>query len=217
MIGTTLTRYAETPFLVWDLEAENLNLAFSRPWQLAYGIATLKGGLQSVRSVMIRWPNLRMTEDNPSFRHFDRARYDREAKDPAAVWAEFEPVLYGGQYRSVGHNLLGYDEAIISVWRRGIGLRPDEAWLYAPPLLDTLCVAKSYRASWTPDVSSPEAFVAWQYRALHTRLAKGVKTKLGIMCAEFGIEYDEARAHEAQYDIERNWLVAQALVWKVEC
>ncbi len=216
MIGSTLTRYAETPFVIWDIESEGLNLAFSQPWEIAWAVATLKGGIQSIKVEMIKWPNLKMDPSNPSFKHFDRARYEREAKEPREVWDRFAPAIYGGVNRSVGHNLLAYDTNILSVWRRGMGMAPDHSWLYSPPILDTNCVAKSYRASWQPDISSPEAFVAWQYRCYHTRLAKGVKTKLGAMCVEFGIEYDEKRAHEAEYDICVNWEVAKKLIWAVE-
>ncbi len=218
MIGGQLTRYATTPFLVWDLEAENLNLHSSRPWEIAYAIATLKGGVQSMHTSMIRWPNLIMTPDNPSFKHFDRARYEREARDPREVWSEFSPLLK--RHRSAGHNLLGYDSSILKVWQCGIGLVPTDDWLYSPGLIDTNCLSKAYRAGWTPDISSSEAFLAWQYAAYHTRLAKvgksAPKTKLGVMCGEFGIEYDERLAHGATYDVERNVALLSALAWKVE-
>ena len=217
MVGSALTRYSETPFLLFDTETAypSLNLARARPWELSYAIATLKGGISLVRTHFIRWPNMVITEDNPSFKHFDRARYEREAKDPREVWDEFSPLLYGGKHRPTGHNLVGFDQAVIDVWRRLMGLVPDSSWLYYP-VLDTNCVAKAYRAQWTPDISSPEACVAWQYRCYHQRLAKGVKTKLGVMCQEFGIPYDLARAHEAEYDIRVNWEVAKQLIWKVE-
>ncbi len=218
MLGTQLARYSEAPFVCWDMEAENLNLFTSRPWELTYAIATLKGGIQSIHTSMIRWPNLVMTPDNPSFKHFDRARYDREARDPREVWGEFGPVLR--KHRSAGHNLLGYDSSILKVWQRGIGLVPNDDWLYSPSLWDTNCLSKAYRAGWTPDISSPAAFLAWQYGAYHTRLAKvgksAPKTKLGVMCGEFGIEYDERLAHGSRYDVERNVALVNALAWKVE-
>jgi hypothetical protein len=155
-----------------------------------------------------------ITPDNPSFKHFDRARYEREAKDPREVYAEFGPLIR--KHRSVFHNGLGFDSHIEGVWRREIGLKPDYDWLYTPGCLDTNCLSKAYKAQWTPDISSPEAFLAWQYAAATTRLAKGVKTKLGVMCAEFGIEYDSAKAHGAQYDIERNVMLMRELAFKVE-
>lgn len=219
MIGTSLARYSLDPFCILDCETEGLNLGFHRPWQLSYAIATLKGGIQSIKTELIRWPNLVLGEDNPSFKHFDRARYEREARDPRAVWAEFAPHLYQGRARACGHNVIGYDANPLAIWQRGMGVRhPDHSWIYRNGgALDTYALSKAFRMQWVPDISSPDAFVAWQYRAYHERLAKGIKTKLGVMCAEFGIEYDEHRAHDAQYDIERNWLVARELIHKVEC
>lgn len=215
MVGSQLTRYRKTePFLIFDIEGESLNLGFSRPWQLAYAVATLQSGIQSVRSVMIRWPKLHMTDDNPSFAHFDPARYEREARDPREVWAEFSPLL--GKHRAAGHNLLGYDADIVALWQRALGLKLSYDWLYSPPVLDTNAVSKAYRGQWTPDTSSPEAFVAWQYKCYHTFLPKGTKTKLGDMCREFGVEYDEKRAHDAEYDIRANWSMLKELVGRVE-
>ncbi len=220
MIGSQLTRYQiDQPWLVFDTETckPSLNLVFARPWELSYAIATLKDGIKSIHTHLIRWPGMVITEDNPSFKHFDRARYEKEAKDPKVVWDEFAPLLYSGKYRAMGHNILSFDSCILSVWRRAMGMRPDHSWIYNPPLLDTLCISKAYKSQWVPNLLSPEDFVAWQYRCYNTRLAKGVKTKLGVMCAEFGIEYDQNRAHEAEYDLTVNWAVGKQLVWKVEC
>lgn len=218
MIGSQLTRYSNIPFLLFDTETcyPSLNLAHARPWELSYAIATLDG-IQSIHTSLIKWPNMVISEDNPSFRHFNRERYNAAARDPKEVWDEFSKLLYSGKYRAVGHNIIGFDCHILSVWRRALGLAPDHSWMYSPALIDTNCISKAYRASWTPDISTPNAFVAWQYRCYHTRLARGVKTRLGAMCAEFGIEYDPTKAHEAQYDIDRNWLLLKQLVWKVEC
>lgn len=216
MLGNQLLRYSSETLLCWDVESAHpsLNLRFARPWELSYALFTIKGGIQSLRTHLLRWPNMVITEDNPSFKHFDRARYERDAKDPREVYGEFGPLLR--KHRSVFHNGLGFDSHIEGVWRREIGLQPDYSWLYSPGCIDTNCVSKAYRAQWTPDISSPEAFLAWQYRAQNARLAKGVKTRLGVMCGEFGIEYDPTKAHESEYDIGCNVALMQALAWKVE-
>lgn len=212
MVGNTLTRFSEPSFLLADVETEGLNLAYSRPWQLAYGIGTLKGGLQSVRIELIRWPGLVIEEDNPSFKHFDPVRYEREARDPREVWAEFAPLLYARKHRLAGHNVLSFDSTVLGCWARRIGAPVDHDFLYDPPVFDTYCLAKAQRMGWTSDISSPEAFVAWQYRCYDQRVDKGIKLKLGDVCRELGVEYDEARAHDAAYDIACNWLVVAAQV-----
>ncbi len=219
MVGNTLTRYSDEVFMAWDMETNGLNLRYALPWDLSYALFTLKGGIQSIHSTLIRWSDLRMTPDNPSFAHFDGARYDRDAKDPREVYATFGPLLR--KHRSVFHSGVGFDSLIEGSWRRAMGMEPDYGWLYSPGCLDTNCLSKAYRAGWTPDISSPDAFLAWQYAAYHTRLAKvgksAPKTKLGVMCGEFGIEYDAGRAHGAEYDVRCNVELMRALAWKVEC
>lgn len=221
MIGQGLLRYKVDEVLgCLDIEGEGLNLWASRPWELTHALFTLKGGIQSIRTHLIRWPNLRMEPDNPSFKHFDRARYDKEARDPREVWDEVGPLLR--KHRSVFHSGAGYDSYVIGTWQRLMGLPKDYDWLYTPGVIDTNCVSKAYRAGWVPDISSPDAFLAWQYRAYHTRLPKGPggkaapKTKLGVMCGEFGIEYDEKLTHGSAYDVRCNVALLGKLAWAVE-
>ncbi len=220
MVGAQLLRFSQETFVAFDFESchPSLNLRYAKPWELSYALFTLKGGIQSIHTDLIRWPNMVITPDNPSFKHFDRARYDREARDPREVYGEFGPLIR--KHRAVGHNILAFDHVVEQNWRREIGLPVDYSPLYSPGIIDTNCLSKAYRANWVPDTSSPEAFLAWQYRCYHTRLEKvgksAPKTKLGVMCAEFGIEYDERLAHGAEYDLTRNVMLMQALVWKLE-
>ncbi len=219
--GQGLTRFSNETFCIWDVETfgPSLNLAFALPWELSYALFTLKGGIQSIHTDLIRWPNVTFSADNPSAAHFDRARYDREARDPREVYGEFGPLIR--KHRSVYHNGLGFDSLIEGNWRRAIGLPVDYSYLYSPGVIDTNCLSKAYRAGWVPNLSSPEAFLAWQYAAYSTRLPKppkghAPKTRLGVMCAEFKIEYDVKAAHSAQYDIERNVMLFRELAYKVE-
>ncbi len=216
MIGSSLLRYSLDPLCVGDAETfgNSLNLHEALPWEWAWATMTIKGGVQQAKSRLIRWPNVWFSPDNPSAARFDRARYEREAIDPREAWEEFSPLLK--THRFAGHGILGFDLYVLANWQRAIGITPNWDWLYEHGILDTNCVSKAYRAQWVPDISSPEAFLGWQYRAQSTRLAKGVKTKLGVMCGEFGIEYDERQAHGAVYDVERNVMLVQQLAWKVE-
>lgn len=219
MVGNTLLRYAtDQKWLIWDIESNGLNLYGSLPWELSYAICSLKNGIESTHTHMIRWPQFRITEMLSYKTHFDKARYEAEAKPPEVVWEEFGSKLYSPEYRSLGHNLLGFDVYMIAVWRRLMGLTPDHSWIGGGarwPLIDTAALAKAYKKRWTPDSSSPDALLSWMYKC-ESFNEKGLKTKLGVMCDEFKIEYDEAAAHSSLYDIQRNWLVAKELFWKVE-
>jgi DNA polymerase III alpha subunit (gram-positive type) len=216
MVGNNLSRYnLDQKWLAYDIESNGLNLRYNLPWELSYAVATLKGGIQSVHTHMIRWPNYRISDELAIKVHFDRARYEREALPPEEVWGEFSKLLYSPDVRAVGHNLLGFDYAMISTWRAAMGLPDDHSWLYRP-LIDTNALAKAYYKGWKPEMENAEAFLAWQYKATEYK-ETGLKSSLGKMCGEFKIEYDPRVAHSAQYDIERNWLVFKELVWKVEC
>lgn len=212
MIGSDLTRFWPGRFCVWDTESEGLNLAFHRPWEISYAICTLKGGIQSFHTSLIRWPDLDITEDAARITRFDRARYEAEARPAREVWDEFAPVLYDPEIRSVGHNTIGFDYAMINTWSRALGLPPDHSWAFRA--YDTHCLAKGYKKGFEPDISSPLAFAAYQYRC-QAWIEKGLKTSLGTMCGELGLEYDESRAHGAAYDCDRQWAVFRELVFKL--
>ncbi len=219
MVGSTLLRFAtEQKWLVFDFESTGLNLYESLPWELSYAVCSLKNGIESTHTYMIRWSQFRITEMLAYKTHFDKARYDAEAKDPREVWELFSPLLYSPEYRSMGHNLLGFDAYMIAIWRRLMGLAPDHSWIGGGaqwPLIDTLCLSKAYRKGWTPDASSPDALLGWEYKC-ESFYEKGMKTRLGAMCDEFKIDYDDNLAHSSLYDIQRNWLVGKELFWKVE-
>ena len=136
------------------------------------------------------------------------------------VWDEFGPLLCSSEYRAAGHGLLGFDTYMVDALRRAVGLPVDHSWLGSDehnrkPLLDTDCLSKAYKKGWTPDLSSYDAFLAWQYRC-SSYIEKGFKTKLGVMCGEFDIPYNEREAHSAEYDVKVNCLVLKGLITNME-
>jgi len=167
------------------------------------------------KRVLIRWPNFTIDPELARKVHFDRAEYDANARDPHEVWAEFAPLLFSPDYRAVAHNLLGFDFAMLATWQRLMGTTPNYSYLYRP-CLDTLAISKAYRKGFVPDLSSPEAFLRFQYQC-SDYYEKGMKTNLGAMCQEFGIDYSANEAHSATYDITRMGGVLRELVKRVEC
>lgn len=213
MIGSELIRYAENRrFVVWDLETESLNLRAARPWQIAYAICTIKG-IESTHVHYPLWPDLAMSADAAEITRFDMKDYLSRAEPADKILAAFEEVVTDSSVWNVGHNIVSYDAYVLDTWRRLTG-RPTD-WSLLNRSVDTLALSRAYRYQQTPDRTN---LLAWQYRMLSMRgsRAKGMGCSLGAMAREFGVEYDERRAHSADYDIAINWQVATKLFWAVE-
>lgn len=220
MIGTGLSRYTkDQQWLVLDFESAGLNAWGSLPWEIAWGTGTLESGLKTTVR-MLRWEGFTISPHLALKTHFDPRRYAAEARDPREVWEEFSPVLYSDLHRPCGHNILGFDIHMISVWRRLMGMQPDHSWRGGlggrRVALDTLALSKATLKGWTPDISSPEAMLRWQVQSLNW-VERGLKASLGAMCEHYGIAYDRVAAHSALYDIERNGLLLREIVKTVEC
>lgn len=221
MVGSSLSRFAkDQQWVVYDCESNGLNPHFSLPWEIAWGTGTLESGLTKTTVRLLRWPGFTISPHLALKTHFDPRRYAAEARDPREVWEEFSPVLYSDSYRPAGHNILGFDIHMISVWRRLMGLPPDHSWRGGlggrRVALDTLALSKAALKEWVPDISSPEAMLRWQTQALKWT-EKGLKANLGAMCEHYGVAYDRIAAHSAEYDIGRNALLLREIVKTVEC
>ncbi len=212
MIGSNLLRYRDNQrYLLLDGESNGLNLHSSQPWQIAYSICTNK----QIEATVVRypkWPDFVMSDEAAQVTRFDMKDYLSRAEDANEVLTDFEKLLFDPQYLILGHNLLGFDAYLIQTWRRLCGRSED--WSFVPRIIDTLCLSRAYRFNIQPDHDN---LLAWQYKMLTIRSkAKGMGASLGAMAREFGIEYDERRAHSAAYDISINHQVATKLFWSVE-
>lgn len=213
MIGADLLRYQDDQrFLIIDGESNGLNLHASQCWQIAYSICTLT----SIEATVVRypkWPDMVMSDEAARVTRFDMKDYLSRAEDPNAVLTDFEKLLYDPQYLIVAHNGLGFDAYLIQTWRRLCGREVD--WSFVERMIDTLALSRAYRHQHTPDRDNP---LAWQYKMLSIRgtRTKGMGCSLGAMAREFGVEYDERRAHSADYDIDVTHKVLNKLVWSLE-
>lgn len=210
MIGTTLRRYQpERRYIVGDKETEGVNLFYSRPWQIAYIIADSKTIHESVAEY-IWWPDLDVSKEAAAKTNFNYVVYKEQAQPPQKVHDRFAERLHDPSIADVvGHNFF-FDGYMFNTLRRCIGLPPDWSWL--PKLCDTDALSRGYRKGLQPDMSN---FVAWQYKMQSIRDSK-LKTKLGQMCGEFGIEFSESEAHRADYDVSKTRLLFEQLKWKME-
>lgn len=210
MIGSNLLRYRpDQRYLIFDVETEGLHLARTRPWQLAYAVCTLKG-IESINVRHLNWPDLNVSLEAARVTRFDMATHMRIAEDPETVLRDFEALVNDPQYILTGHNILGFDAYVYQTWRRLCGRSLD--WSFMPRMLDTNVLSKAYRKGFKPEHDN---LPAWQYKVMAWR-EKGLKTRLGVMAREFGIEYDERYAHDAAYDVRVNHGVLNKLVWSIE-
>lgn len=209
MIGTNLHRYYEGKFIVPDFETENLTLRYNRPWMAAWLIADNKKIYES-KCRYIKWDDLDVSPDAARLTRFNRLEYSRLARPPADVLAELDADLYNPEYKNVWHNPLSFDVYIHDYLRLLMGLPSD--FSYLPRLVDTNCVSKAYLKGIKPDLTN---FLAWQYKMTDLR-EKGLKTNLGAMCKNLSIPFDDGKAHDGAYDVQKNLELYKELVYKVE-
>lgn len=207
MIGSSLHRFkTNARYCGWDLETESLNLRFARPWQISYCTANNKE-IKTIKSDFIFWPDLQISEDAARITRFDMAAYKAMARPAGEVLAEFESVIYDPSVETIWQNGLGYDCYIHQNWRRLCGKSIDFSYIIRS--IDLTTLTKALKKNWTPDISSPEAFLAWQYRvqAFHE---KGLKSNLETCGKEEKIEHDYGALHDATNDV----VLMMKIYWK---
>lgn len=215
-IGSNLLRYSDKQkFVCADFETTGLVLHDSTPWQLAYDTFTLKDNLSS-KNRYIWWSDLQVSKQAAIVTGFNYDTYKEKAEDPIKILEEFEDILYSKEYKVISQNWLGYDSMILNVMRRKLGKKEYYDYLYQPyKAYDTLALSKAIKKSITPDISSSNAFLAWQYKML-SLVEKGLKCSLGAMGKELQINFDEKGLHNAANDVMLNIEVFRKQVWSLE-
>ena len=218
MLGENLLRYkTDQKFCILDFETEGLNLVASRPWQLSFAIFDAKN-IYEEHDYLIKWDNLQMSVGAAAITGFNPINYKNTARNPQEILDIFDKYLNDKQYRLVFHNGLGFDTMIYNVWRRNLNLPTTYEFLYDREFAcyDTLSLSKAYKLGVTPDISSSNNFLAWQYKMLSKRLERTQKTNLAAMGREFKLNFDEKNLHNAKFDIRLNIEVFRQLIWKLE-
>lgn len=212
MIGSHLLRYSDTQkYLLTDKETFNLNLLTDNPpWQSSWILAN-KNEIIDSQDNFIDWDGrFIMSKDARRITGYSEEKIRMVGQDPLEVWNKFEPVLLDDSVFLCGHNILNFDLYPINQWCRYIGKPPVKIDIRR--ILDTNCLAKMMKLGVRPD---RENLIQQQYRMAGFH-AKGVRTSLGSLAKEFGIEVDETRLHDAIYDLTINYKVLQKLLWAVE-
>ena len=210
MLGSNLTRFKKDRlYLLWDLEAEHLNLFTSKPWQIAFAVANNKEILD-IQVRYIHWDDLNVSPDAARITGFSRKTYRENAKPADEVLAEFEEKLYDEKYHSMFHNGLNYDIYIHNLWRRLLGKESD--YSYLSRCYDTSAILKGYKKGWELDLDN---FTQWQMQ-MNNHVERGLKTNLEQMGKEFKIDHDFTTLHDAESDINLMYKVFKEILYKYD-
>lgn len=214
MIGNSLHRFHPTGFMLLDTETESLNLRYSRPWQIAWGVCDTKGHFSSIKTRYIWFDDLHVSDDAARITRFDYNVYKAGARPAREVYEEFKVDRDNPEYKVVWQNGLHFDCYVIATLERALGIEP--VWPgYLLRSIDTNALIKAQQKGWLPDVSSPEAFLAWQYRAVEWH-EKGLKSNLTHAAKARGIEHDYSTTHDAESDIRLMGKVWAKVLYELE-
>jgi hypothetical protein len=207
MIGSSLHRYKDNARYVGvDFEGESLNLRFARPFQISYCIADNKE-IKDIRTSFILWKDINMSQDAARITRFNRDLYFATARPAEEVLTEFDAVTYDPNTEIVWQNGLGYDYYVHRNWRRLCGKPHDDSYL--DRAIDLKALTQAMKKGWVPDMSSPLAFRAWQYRAA-SYVERGLKSNLETCGKEEKIDHDFSTLHDATSDI----VLMMKIFWK---
>jgi DNA polymerase III epsilon subunit-like protein len=198
-------------YMVFDFETCNLNLCSkdNKPWQL--GFILCKGDkVEKEHDFLIRWDDLDVSPDAAKITGFNQTKYNKESVEPKKVLDFFEKYLYDPSYIKVGHNLLGFDVYIHSIFRRLLNKKPD--YSYLQQLIDTLCIAKAIKKEIKPP---KEKVLSWQYKLTSFR-ERGLKASITALCKSYDLNFNPAKLHDAIYDVKMNYEIFRRQIWEIE-
>lgn len=197
-------------YVIFDTETEGLNLVTSKPWQLAWIEATGKKIVKK-QNRFLKWDDLNVSEDAAKVTGFDKKDYESKAEDPAVVFKEFIDLISQDDVIVVGQNILGYDLYMLGVIARNLNIIMDYSFINN--CFDTKAIATALaKGNKTPD---KDDFIGWQIKWLHYR-ERGLKTNQKFLLQHYEIDFNEAKLHDALYDIEKNFEIFQKQLWELD-
>jgi len=197
-------------YVIFDTETEGLNLVTSKPWQLAWIEATGKKIVKK-QNRFLKWDDLNVSEDAAKVTGFDKKEYESKAEDPAVVFKEFMDLISQDDVVVVGQNILGYDLYMLGVIARNLNIVMDYSFINN--CFDTKAIATALaKGNKTPD---KDDFIGWQIKWLHYR-ERGLKTNQKFLLQHYEIDFNEAKLHDALYDIEKNFQIFQKQLWELD-
>jgi len=199
-------------YFLFDLETCHLNLASTdnKPWQVGYIVGEGKHILE-VKSHMIKWSPLNITEGAARVTHFDKKIYEEKAEDPKLIYDILAKYLYNQEYIILGHNILGFDVYLLEIYRKLLGLKSDYSFIHR--CIDTNAIAKAIELGVKPREGEDE--LAFQYSMLNHK-QKGLKTNLTVLGNKYKIDFDPEKLHNAEEDVKLNWQIWNQMVWEID-
>lgn len=196
MINGDLLRFniKDKKIIFFDFEGD-LNLFYGRPFEIAYSIYR---GLekQSEFCSYLKWDNMNISEDVKRITKFNEATWKEKAVHAKEIFPQFHNFIYDEEYIIAGANILGFDAILLSNLLKELGLRYDYSYLNR--CYDANPLFKAYKLGIKPD---NENLLAWQF-SINSIVRRGLKSNVGLIAKEFGIECNEEMRHNALYDID---------------
>jgi DNA polymerase III epsilon subunit-like protein len=210
VMNSNLLRFnKDKKFLVFDYETCSLNLSSpdNKPWQLAFLVCSHKE-VEERHDFYLKWDDLKISDGAKQVTGFKESVYKKRAVDPLEVLDLFESYFYNEEYYIVGHNIIGFDIYIHNIHR--LLCKKSSDFSYLNRLIDTNCLAKANALNIEYDSSD---LTLWQFK-LQKIKQRGLKTNLKSLCQKYKIDFDEAKLHDALYDIEQNFKVFKSMIWE---
>jgi DNA polymerase III alpha subunit (gram-positive type) len=200
-------------YIVADYETCNLNLCSldNKPWQVGYTIGSINEGITKSQSIYIKWEDLKISKDAARITRFNEEEYKSNWKDPKQVLDYIESYLYNPEYRILFFNGLNFDIYIHNIWRKALGLKSDYGFLNR--VIDVRALVVADKLGYNIDINEDLYF--WQAKMMKF-YKRGFKSNLTYSCKEYGIEVDENKTHEGQYDCELTMKLFFELVKKFD-
>jgi DNA polymerase III epsilon subunit-like protein len=200
--------------IIFDYEAENLNLALCRPWQLAWRIE--EKGKETIRKE--RWidiHDLNVSEGAAKVTGFTYDKWHAKKVPAKQVVDEIEADFFDDPDTTfVAHNGMGYDIYIKGNLYSYVGRKFDPKRMVLK-FRDTLSMARARALELTPPPFGTPEFALFQYRMLAAH-QKGMKVTLSALCEEFNVPFDRAKTHDALYDVDLNAIIDNKLIYALD-
>jgi DNA polymerase III epsilon subunit-like protein len=151
------------------------------------------------KDIKIDWskvaPNLKIGDEAARITHFNENEHKKTAIQPEEAFHIFWEDLKNADY-IVGQNILRFDIYLIKGYAEYMGV--DWKWITAK-IIDTKAIAQGIKMG-VPYTAQQGDFIEYLYRYAN-QFKKGIKTSLGTLAKEYGIEVDENKQHGAAYDL----------------